>query len=143
MNCGILDPTAILFKKAVGRRPVAVECLHAPYQRRVSHRAHYRTNDVRETNAMPRFGIPNRERAGRIGQIAQVNWRRGLFRVWLLLSAAWIMGWTVYIVVIGIKDGFQSFGDLFAIPVLLIGPPVALFLFGVVARWAFRGFAPD
>ena len=87
--------------------------------------------------------FPIANRAGRIGQIAQVNWRRGLFRLWLLLSAAWIMGWTVYIVVIGIKDGFQSFGDLFAIPVLLIGPPVALFLFGVVARWAFRGFAPD
>ena len=92
---------------------------------------------------MPRFGIPNREPGGRIGQIAQVNWQRGLFRVWLLLSAAWIMGWTVYIIVNGIKDGFQSFGDLFAISVLLIGPPVALFLFGVVARWAFRGFAPD
>ena len=121
-------------------RVVAVECLHAPSQRRASHRAHYRTNDVRETNTMPRFGIPNRESGGRIGQIAQVNWRRGLFRVWLLLSAAWIMGWTVYIIVNGIKDGFQSFGDLFAIPVLLIGPPVALFLFGVVARWAFRGF---
>jgi hypothetical protein len=68
---------------------------------------------------MPRFGIPNRESGGRIGQIAQVNWRRGLFRVWLLLSAAWFMGWTVYIVVNGIKDGFQSFGDLFAIPVFV------------------------
>ena len=79
---------------------------------------------------MPRFGIPNRESGGRIGQIAQVNWRRGLFRLWLLLSAAWIMGWTVYIVVIGIKDGFKSFGDLFAIPVLLIGPPVRSFCLG-------------
>jgi hypothetical protein len=53
------------------------------------------------------------------------------------------MGWIVYLVVNGIKDGFQSFGDLFAIPVLLIGPPIALLLFGVVARWAFRGFTPD
>ena len=103
---------------------------------------HYRVNDVRETNTMPRFGIPNREPDGRIGQIAQVNWRRGLFRVWLLLSAAWIMGWVVYLVINGIKDGFQN-PSLFAIPILLIGPPVALLLFGVVARWAFRGFAPD
>jgi hypothetical protein len=92
---------------------------------------------------MPRFGIPNRESGGRIGQSAGVNWQRGLFRVWLLLSAAWIMGWTVYIVVNGIRDGFQSFGNLFAIPVLLIGPPVALLLLGVVARWAFHGFAAD
>ena len=143
MNCGILDPTAILFKKAVGRRPVAVECLHVPYQRRASHRAHYRTNDVRETNAMPRFGIPNRERAGRIGQIAQVNWRRGLLRVWLLLSAAWIMGCVVYLIIYGIRAGFQSSGDFLAIPVLLSGPPIALLLFGLVARWAVRGFKPE
>jgi len=92
---------------------------------------------------MPPFGIPNRERSGRLGQIAQVNWQRGLFRVWLLLSAAWVMGWIVYLVVNGIKYGFGNFGDLFAIPVLLIGPPIALLLFGVVARWAFRGFTPD
>lgn len=92
------------------------------------------------TVAMRRFGV-HREFDEKGSPAKPVNWRRGLFRVWLLLSAAWIMGWTVYIVVNGIKDG--SFGDLFAILVLLIGPPVALLLFGVVARWAFRGFAPD
>jgi hypothetical protein len=27
--------------------------------------------------------------------------------------------------------------------VLLIGPPIALLLFGLVAGWAFRGFKPD
>ena len=40
---------------------------------------------------MPRFGIPNQGHHQRFREIAQVNWRRGLFRVWLLLSAAWTM----------------------------------------------------
>jgi|RhiMetStandDraft_4_1073278.scaffolds.fasta_scaffold04887_3 hypothetical protein len=98
---------------------------------------------VQETLAMPRFGIPNRNANERIREIAQINWRRGLFRVWLLLSAAWIMGWTVYLILNGIKDGVQRSGDLLAIPVLLIGPPIALLLFGIVAGWALRGFVPD
>ena len=92
---------------------------------------------------MPRFGIPNRDANGRISQIARVNWRRGLFRVWLLLSASWIMGWVIYLAVNGIKDGFQSSRDWLAIPVLLIGPPIALLLFGIVAGWALRGFTAD
>jgi len=33
--------------------------------------------------------------------------------------------------------------EVFAVPVLLFGPPVALMLFGLVAGWAFRGFKPD
>ena len=34
-------------------------------------------------------------------------------------------------------------GDFLAIPVLLIGPPIALLLFGLIASWAFRGFKPE
>jgi hypothetical protein len=25
-----------------------------------------------------------------------IHWRRGLFRVWLLVSAGWVMGWTIF-----------------------------------------------
>jgi len=92
---------------------------------------------------MPHFGVPNQGRRQRIHDIAQVNWRRGLFRVWLLLSAAWTMGWIVYLIINGIKDGLQSSGELLAIPVLLVGPPIALLLFGIVAGWAVRGFMPE
>ena len=92
---------------------------------------------------MPHFGIPRRASDKRVNKGTQVNWRRGLFRVWLLLSVAWILGWIVYLVLEGIKGGFQSFGGFLAIPVLLIGPPIALLLFGLVAGWAFRGFKPD
>jgi len=74
---------------------------------------------------------------------AQINWRRGLFRVWLLLSIAWIMGWMVYLIIYGIQGGFKDLRDFLVLPVLLFGPPVALLLFGAAARWAFQGFVPD
>jgi hypothetical protein len=92
---------------------------------------------------MPRFGIPRREFDGQIKEATPINWRRGFMRIWLLLSAAWIMGWIVYLILYGIQGGFRSSGDFLAIPVLLIGPPIALLLFGLVAGWAFRGFKPD
>ncbi|MGA9339099.1 MAG: hypothetical protein WBV66_15785 [Pseudolabrys sp.] len=92
--------------------------------------------------AMPRFGIHRREFDEQESNALQVNWRRGLMRVWVLLSAAWIMGWIVYLTIYGIQSGFQSSGDFLAILVLLISPPIALLLFGLVAGWAFRGFKP-
>jgi len=60
----------------------------------------------------------------------------------LLVSAVWIMRWTVYLILFGIQGGFQRSGDLLALPVLLFGPPVALLLFVLVAGWAFGGFKP-
>ena len=91
---------------------------------------------------MPRFGIPRPSLNDNASQNSPVNWRRGLLRVWLLISAAWIMGWIVYLILYGIQSGFQSASDFLSIPVLLIGPPVALLLFGLMAGWAFRGFKP-
>ena len=76
---------------------------------------------------MARFGIPRRASDMQVNE--PVNWRRGLTRVWLLLSAAWIMGWTVYLTLFAIRVGFQNYRDILAIPVLLFGPPIALLLF--------------
>ena len=92
---------------------------------------------------MARFGIPRHALDRGANEHTPLNWRRGLFRLWLLVSAAWIMGWIVYLVLYGIQGGFQNTGEILSIPVLLIGPPVALFLFGMAAGWAFRGFKPD
>jgi len=93
---------------------------------------------------MQRFGLPRRDASERGSKAAQLNWRRGLLRVWLLVSAAWIMGWIVYLIIYGIQSGFRGgSGDLLAILVLLLGPPVALLLFGLLAGWAFRGFKPE
>jgi hypothetical protein len=72
-----------------------------------------------------------------------INWRRGLFRVWLLFAAAWLMGWCLYLTMYGLRGGFKTTGDWVVVPVLLFGPPIALFLFGLAARWAFRGFVAD
>lgn len=73
---------------------------------------------------------------------APLNWRRGLWRLWVLASSAWLLGWGVYLAIWAIRSGFET-GDLLAIPVLLIGPPLALLVFGLATSWAFRGFRPD
>jgi hypothetical protein len=86
------------------------------------------------------YGIPRRRFNPQSEEPVPVNWRRGMFRVWILLSASWIMAWILYLVVYGLQSGFRVTG---AIPVLLLGPPVALLVFGVAAAWAFRGFRVD
>ena len=68
-----------------------------------------------------------------------INWRRGMFRLWLLVSAAWIMGWVIYFAIELIRGG-SSIGQLVVAPVVLLAPPVALLLFGMATRWAFLGF---
>ena len=72
-----------------------------------------------------------------------LNWRRGFFRIWILISTAWIMGWIIYLITYAIRDGMKSPGDILVIPVILFGPPVALFIIGVATAWAFRGFVLD
>jgi hypothetical protein len=74
------------------------------------------------------------------GEPSPIHWRRGFFRVWLLLSAAWIMGWAIYLLLYEMRDGFNTPGEFLSIPVVLFGPPVALLLLGFAAAWAFRGF---
>jgi hypothetical protein len=70
---------------------------------------------------------------------APIYWRRGMFRLWVLLSAAWMMGWLIFYA-IEIIGGAWTARDFLVVPVVLFGPPVALFVFGVAARWAIRGF---
>jgi hypothetical protein len=70
---------------------------------------------------------------------APLNWRRGLFRLWILVSAAWMMGWLIYYAII-YTGGEAKPADLLVLPVVLFGPPIALLLFGIATRWAFRGF---
>lgn len=71
-----------------------------------------------------------------------LNWRRGLWRLWVLASSAWGLGWSVYLSIWAIRSGLTP-GDLLAIPVLLFGPPLALLVFGLATSWAFKGFLPD
>jgi hypothetical protein len=70
---------------------------------------------------------------------APINWRRGMFRLWILASAAWIMGWIIFFLIEFIR-GETAAHDTLVVPVILFGPPVALLLFGLATRWAFQGF---
>ena len=72
-----------------------------------------------------------------------LNWRRGLFRIWLLLSIAWVMSWSVFLTIRAIQGEFQTITSVLDLPVLLLGPPAALFVFGAAAIWAFRGFKAE
>jgi len=72
-----------------------------------------------------------------------INWRRGLVRVWLLVSAGWVMGWTIYLIMHGLQGGYSGNKDFVAIPILLLAPPLALLIFGLATGWAFRGFQAE
>ena len=86
------------------------------------------------------FGIPQRVAAE---TTRVINWRRGSFRLWLLASAAWAMGWLIYLLIERIEGGLTSARDLLSTAILLFGPPIALLIFGVAAGWAVRGFKGD
>lgn len=96
--------------------------------------------DVDQGAAVMPYSFPRRSYGRQNREPEPINWRRGMFRVWLLLSAAWLMGWTIYLLVYGLRAGFKGPGDVVVIPILLFGPPIALLLFGIAAGWAFRGF---
>lgn len=89
---------------------------------------------------MARYGIPRRALGVNDNEQTLINWRRGLFRVWVLISVAWLMGWIIFLIMVGLQGGLQTAGDFLEIPVLLFGPPIALLLLGIAAGWAFRGF---
>ena|SRR2546421_5588201 len=76
-------------------------------------------------------------------EVAPLNWRRGLFRLWLLVSAAWLMSWTIYFILSAMAQALRTVGDFLAIPVVFFGPPIALLLCGLAAGWAIRGFKAD
>jgi hypothetical protein len=91
---------------------------------------------------MQNLGIPRRPMDTK-GNEKPLNWRRGLFRIWLLVSAAWILAWTIQFTLNGIQGEFKTAGDILAVPVLLFGPPIVVFILAVAAGWAFRGFNVD
>jgi hypothetical protein len=69
-----------------------------------------------------------------------INWRRGLFRSWLLVSVGWVMGWTIYLTMYSLQGGYSGNRHFVRIPILLLAPPLALFIFGLATGWAFGGF---
>jgi hypothetical protein len=90
---------------------------------------------------MPNFGIPRSASPNERREPTALNTRRGRFRVWLLLSVGWIMGWTIYLIMDGMQGALSTRGDWIAVPILLFAPPVALWIFWSAAIWALRGFS--
>lgn len=88
---------------------------------------------------MPLYSIPRRSFAPPVSEPTPINWRRGLFRVWVLMSVAWVMSWLIYLMVDILRNGYHG-SDPITVPILLFGPPIALLIFGMAAGWAFRGF---
>jgi len=85
------------------------------------------------------YSIPRRPFRPEASGFTPINWQRGIFRVWLLMSAGWVMGWTIYLLMHALEGKFTG-SDFLVVPFLLFGPPVALLIFGVATGWAFRGF---
>lgn len=80
----------------------------------------------------------NRER-----KIAKpLNWRRGMFRLWVLASSAWIMGWLIYLSIEMVSDT-ANLRPPAETAMILFGPPLALMVIGIATRWAFLGFKMD
>ena len=71
-----------------------------------------------------------------------MNWRRGMLRLWILVSSAWLMGWLIYFAIKFMSGEFTT-QHIPVVPVVLFGPPLALLLFGLGARWAILGFETD
>lgn len=72
-------------------------------------------------------------------EFAPINWRRGLFRFWVLVSGAWIMGWLNYFIIYFIVGGWTD-RDVLTVPIVLFGPPAAVLVMGIATRWTFQGF---
>ncbi len=51
--------------------------------------------------------MQNRPFIAQKGKTVPINWRRGMYRLWLLASAAWIMGWVIYFVIELIRGEFE------------------------------------
>lgn len=73
--------------------------------------------------------------------IADMNWKRGLLRLWIGLSTAWITLCLVNVFVI--KARFDDFSVTEFLPTFVLYaflPPIALLGAGYLVAWIGRGF---
>lgn len=77
-----------------------------------------------------------------------MNWQRGLFRFWLIVSIVWgiAIGWWAYVsfqAVVGMARQFGITGSDWMVVLLALLLPIGAFLLMcVIAVWILRGFRP-
>ena len=74
-----------------------------------------------------------------------MNWTRGFFRLWAVVSSCWVIGTTIgyWDDLVGqscCSDGWS--GRMEAIGMILL-PPASLMLFGFALVWIAKGFCSD
>ena len=76
-----------------------------------------------------------------------MNWRRGLFRAWLVLSIAWVLTAEVRLKVtrdiwfpVDVSFRPEHLPEAMGVFVVFIGPPIVVFLVGLVLVWVSVGF---
>lgn len=75
---------------------------------------------------------------------SRLNWRRGLFRVWLFVTIFWVAftGAVAIIAIIGVDDGLGISRVVRDGAALVLLPPLVMLSIGASAFWAVRGFKP-
>lgn len=66
--------------------------------------------------------------------------RRGLFRIWLAVTAAWLVGLLAYTFAVGIEPFTATLAYLMILGLL---PALALLLIGKLSLWIARGFSDN
>lgn len=80
-----------------------------------------------------------------------MNWEKGFFRFWVVLTILWVLGWWAYAIwsIAVPKTGINwlwvlSITDLKMLSLSLIGgtffPPTMVFALGYAVLWVMRGF---
>lgn len=69
-----------------------------------------------------------------------MNWQRGLFRVWLVITVLWAM--FVFAGILVLSPSLAP-GGAFSLLILASIPPAILFVIGALSLWAARGFSTE
>lgn len=75
------------------------------------------------------------------GDAAAINWRRGFFRVWVAMSALWVIFLTLFVLVtMSDLTAISFYPDVLAIGAWMIAVPAAIYVLGRGLGWVIGGF---
>ncbi len=62
-----------------------------------------------------------------------MGWRRGFFRLWLVVSGLWVLTFGVLLINLGSTNWLLSV-------TAMVGVPIVVFIIGWLLGWVFKGF---